>query len=350
MKRGMKGLHRQTRLAAAAACLATGALLLAACGSSGSGSGQQASAKLTPVSVILTPPAGWEGIIYYGLQEGIFAKHGIDLSVSAPSGAQSTTVITDVAQGKFDVGLGSAYNLPIYAEKYNYNVKDFFGWGQSNPACVIVKKSSGITTPQQLAGKSLAYNAGSSSDKQLATFQKFYGMKAGSITLEATQSTAVNGDFIAGAVDAIEAYAYATVPVFTSKGIPTNQFCMTDAGVKYEATGFVATTSYINSHKATLQKLTAALTEAFTDAAKNPMAVGASVTTKFGAVSGTAQVNGLEVQAELPFLKTSNTAGHPYGWMAPADWQQTLQYDETYDGLKTGLNPGNYYTDEFFTS
>src|ERR1700733_5888403 len=88
-------------LGGAALLLAAGAL--AGCG----GSTQSAAASgssLPTVTLLLSYPSGWESPIWYGQEQGIFKKDGINLQISAPSGAEAASDITFLSQAKYDAG------------------------------------------------------------------------------------------------------------------------------------------------------------------------------------------------------------------------------------------------------
>ena len=46
-------------------------------------------------------------------------------------------------------------------------------------------------------------------------------------------------------------------------------------------------------------------------------------------------------------LHTANSAGKPLGWMADADWKETLDILSQYANFKGSMNPSDYYTNDF---
>lgn len=308
------------------------------------GGGSQA---LTPVSMVLTYHQGFQAPVYWGVQNGAFKKYGIDLQISSPSGAQAPTNITYVSQGKFDVGYVGSFQLPVYKQKYGDDVIAFFGWMQRNPACLIVRENSGINSVSDLAGKTIAINAGTGKD-QLVAMLEHYGVKGSSVHIQEVSPSTTTGLYIAGKVDAVEQYANAVLPLFQEQGVPSRPFCLYDAGLDYEANGFGATSAYMKGHKPVMQGLTKGLIDVFNYAHDHPDTVAQSFTQQFGSASGSAAVVRGEIEQTFPFMRTPNNQGHPYGWMSDKDWAQTLKYDETYYQLKSGLDPKAFYTNEFF--
>jgi hypothetical protein len=110
--------------------LAAGAA--AGCGSSTSSAPAASGGKLTTMSLVLTFPEGWESPIWYGLEKGIFKQNGLNLQISAPSGAEAGSDITFVSKGQFDAGYVGTYDIPVYQQKYGDNVVNVFGWAQQN--------------------------------------------------------------------------------------------------------------------------------------------------------------------------------------------------------------------------
>jgi NitT/TauT family transport system substrate-binding protein len=331
-------------LGGAALLLAAGAL--AGCG----GSTQSAAASgssLPTVTLLLSYPSGWESPIWYGQEQGIFKKDGINLQISAPSGAEAASDITFLSQAKYDAGYVGTYDLPVYHQKYGANVVNVFGWAQQNPICWIVKDSSGITKPQQLAGKPIAAPT-SSATNLIYSYFAHYGISKSKVNLESVATDTMSSIFIAGKVAAVAGYAYAQLPENASHGNPSRALCFSAAGQKYEASGIAVNKSYLTSHRKAVADLVKGLVDSFNTAKAHPLAAAKFMVSKFGKEVDPAPVDEQETLAVFKLMSTPNDKGHPYGWMSPQDMQQTVSYDQANYGLKPGYNISSFYTDEFF--
>lgn len=353
---------RRAPLAAVTLALIT--TTLAACGASGSkaaasgpsSTSQSSSSTAAPaptptttttVSMVLSFPVGWEAPIFYGLQQGIFKQDGINLVISTPSGAEAGTDIGYISQGKFDVGYVGTYDLPRYQQKFNDHVVAIFAWAQQNPICWIVRDSANITSPAQLAGKTLAAPTGASKALIYKYFQHF-GVPQSQVKLESVPGSALDSLFAANKVAAIASYSFEAGPDYSAQGIPVRSFCFSQAGQQYEASAIGANQSFMNSHKQAMAGLVKALVTSFTDAYKNPQAAAAALKAKFGKQVNTTSVDVAQMQAIYKLMRTSNDANEPLGWMSPTDMLNTVKYDQQNYGLSSSFNVNSYYTDQFF--
>lgn len=153
-----------TRTRIAAIAILTGAgLLLAGC-SEGSPSGETAEpaadGELTPITVgVLTiaPSAA----VQYGIDEGIFAEHGLDVTTQAAQGGAA--MLPAVSTGQFDFGVGNPLSTLVAASQgvdvritsgYSFSLAD----GEDINA-VVTKADAGIETWSDLEGKTVSVNA-----------------------------------------------------------------------------------------------------------------------------------------------------------------------------------------------
>lgn len=153
----------RTRIAALGA-LATAGVLLASCSQgSPSGGGAERTAgegDLTPVTVgVLTiaPSAA----IQYGIDEGIFAEHGLDVTTQEAQGGAA--MLPAVSTGQIDFGVGNPLSTLVAASQgvdmriasgYSFSLED----GDDINA-VVALADSGIESWADLEGKSVSVNA-----------------------------------------------------------------------------------------------------------------------------------------------------------------------------------------------
>lgn len=96
-----------------------------------------------------------------GKQEGIFAKHGIDLEIVL--GAGSAAHLPAVSSGAMDFMVASPIT-PLTATTRGLDVKIVAGYARNNPevdddSTVVVAKDPAIQRPKDLAGKRVSINA-----------------------------------------------------------------------------------------------------------------------------------------------------------------------------------------------
>lgn len=146
-------MGRRTTITVVAALAA--AASLGACGGGSGGSGAAGQAATVKVQDTAGVPSAF---LEYGVKQGYFKKRKLTIKVKASQGG--ATVVPSVVSGDTDIG-GSNVVSVLLAQSKNIPVKiiapgtftakrDFSG--------IIVSKKSGITSPRDLEGKTLAVN------------------------------------------------------------------------------------------------------------------------------------------------------------------------------------------------
>ncbi|GAA1634116.1 ABC transporter substrate-binding protein [Georgenia ruanii] len=161
----------RTHLAVAVAALAAAATLLTACGSSGTaaqssqtsagdgsseGSGGTTKVTVGVMPIVDTAP------IYLGVQEGIFAEHGLDLDLQTSSQG-AAALVPGVVSGQLDFGFGNVaalitahsqgLALPLVA-----SASSSTGVDGNDTSGIIVAGASDISGPADLDGARVAVN------------------------------------------------------------------------------------------------------------------------------------------------------------------------------------------------
>ncbi|MGM0928137.1 MAG: ABC transporter substrate-binding protein [Actinomycetota bacterium] len=146
---------------------AIAAMALTGCGSgSPSGSGGAPAAEsggadsgLTKITVGVLPIAP-SGAVQYGIDEGIFEKHGLDVELQTGQGGAA--MLPAVSTGTMNFAVGNPLSVMTAVDK-GLDMKIVSGYsnsraeGEDNNA-VIVKADSGIESFADLAGKTTAVN------------------------------------------------------------------------------------------------------------------------------------------------------------------------------------------------
>jgi len=325
-----------------------GALLAAWCIACG-GAAVAADSTGAPVPVTLLL-AGQQGAVstalFYGVERGIFRKHGIDLTISAPTGASTTSNVTSIADGQYDMGTMGGPAAMVYRQKYGGDVVIFYGYIQNNPKCIVVGRDSGINAVKDLKGKTIAF-ASNSPYSDLVTFLQNNGLGPKDYRLVPLSNSAVNAAYVSGQVDAALSYDE-NMPIFNDHGRLSRTFCERFGGLNYQQTDIGATETYIKAHRDVVREFAAALTETIQAAQANPADASGAVYRANPAQKPT----GPEVAAQqfayvLDYFKTKNDAGHAYGWMSAQDWAQTQAIAERFFELKPGLDFRTGWTNEF---
>lgn len=163
--------HSRTILVTLSTMAAAG-LVLTGC-SSGSPSGSDASSapaeqaaagELTPVSVGLLPIAT-SAAVPLGIEEGIFEKHGLDVTIQ--SGQGGAALLPAVSSGTMEFAVGNPQSI-LLANSQGLDIKIIAGYSTSYenvddpedqaPSGVVTLKDSGISSWADLEGQRVAVN------------------------------------------------------------------------------------------------------------------------------------------------------------------------------------------------
>jgi NitT/TauT family transport system substrate-binding protein len=154
----------RTRILSATALAAAGLLTLAAC-SSGSPSGEPAASQpdggdLTPITVGLLTIAP-AAAVQYGIDEGIFEEHGLDVTVQIAQGGAA--MLPAVSTGQIDFGVGNPLSVLVAASQ-GVDMRIASGYSFSlaegdDINAVVTRAEDGIESWKDLAGRSVSVNA-----------------------------------------------------------------------------------------------------------------------------------------------------------------------------------------------
>jgi NitT/TauT family transport system substrate-binding protein len=338
---------RFARRGGSAAVLAVALTLVgSACSSSSSGNSAGSSRALTPITYAgPSAPNGIAAQMAYGQKEGIFKKYGFDLKIVYPANTATAAIIPDIANGTFTI---STAQPTAMMQEYQAGVKvtGIFGFLEKNPTGITMNKKAGVTTPQDLKGKTLGVSTGSANIDVTPKYLAHYGLSENDVKVVTESLAALPGSLISGQISGVIAFPYAIDPTVNAKGVQTNDLFFASAGINEIQQVFAVGNKWMQAHQKLMPNLVKALAEATAGAIKNPDEAAKDLVATAPATAPSQAVTKAQWLASVPFMTSVNTKGHPVGYMAPEDWQETLQYAEAYLKLKP-IAPSLVYTDKY---
>jgi NitT/TauT family transport system substrate-binding protein len=301
------------------------ALLLAATGC-GSNSGQQSQdgqgKKVDKVTLTLNwYPYGEHAPFYWGQKQGIYSKHGIDLTIKAGQGSQKTVQAT--AAGQTDFGWADTPAL-LAGVSQGLSVKSVGVFMQTTPSSVQFFSEKNIKTPADLKGKTIATTAGDALTKTFPAFLKANGLSAGDVTMQNTDAAGKIAAVMAGKTDALLGFASDQGPTIQEKaGKPVSYLKFADNGLNFYSNGLLTSTDNIKNKKDLVTRMVAATSEAWAGAAANP---AAAVDAMQGASQQlpSAKVLAEQFNTTVKLLHTDATQNQAPGVNTEADWAKTI--------------------------
>lgn len=338
------GLNAGSRLVAF--CIAT--LVALGAGESAS-TAQTTEAPVKTVTMLLPGQIGpGTSILWLGVDEGIFKRHGIDLQIEAPGSVAGASAITLLDSGKYDVGYVSSITMLKARQDNESQLVQFYGLFQTNPNCFIVRKSAGITSLDQLKGKTIILASTTDNTTMIAMLAK-HGVTTSTARIEYAATSAQFGAFIQGTADAISTFAYSNQPVFRAQdNLDTTAFCQADDGFNFQWAGIAAKSDYLAANGRTLKALAAAIGETYKAAIANPRAAAEAIQRHYPNLAPPVDIAIQTIGLEPPYFVTPNTKALPPGKMSSVDWAITKEMAVKYFGLRPDFNVAAAWTNAAF--
>jgi NitT/TauT family transport system substrate-binding protein len=238
-------------------------MLAAACGNSSS-SPKPASSGLEKTNLVVgAVPAETGAAMFIAQEQGIFAKHGLHVTVKSIT--STTTIVPDMLSGAVDIASGQ---LPTFIAAQAKGVGSFhvlasgltLGPGVNE---ILALKSSGITSPSQLKGKTLAVNAPTGDSALLTdTVLADAGVSPSQVTHKVIPFTDMGVALSQHEVDAV----YCTEPTCSVVKAKDGARVVADtdqgAAQGMLTAGYTATTAWMKKYPKTAAAFTASILEA----------------------------------------------------------------------------------------
>ncbi|MFD8618648.1 ABC transporter substrate-binding protein [Streptomyces sp. NPDC059513] len=278
--------------------------------------------KLDRVTLTLNwYPYGEHAPFYYGKQQKIFEKHGIDLDVRAGQGSQKTVQAT--AAGQSDFGWADTPALLAGVDQ-GVKVKSLGVFLQTTPASVQFFEAKGITAPGDLKGRTIAGTAGDALSKTFPIFLKKNGVGESDVKVQNTDPAGKIAAVISGKTDGLLGYASDQGPTMQDKAKkPVSYLRFSEHGLNFYSNGLLAGQKILAAKPELAERMVRAVSEAWAAAAAEP---GPAVDAMEGASEQLPPKTVLSEQfaTTLTLLHTDATEGKAPGVNTEADWQQTI--------------------------
>lgn len=337
--------HTTRRSTLTALAAGASALALVACGggdgeAGGDGGNDQVTLQLNWY------PYGEHAPFYYGLEEGIFEDHGIDLTIEAGQGSART--VQAIGQQSFDFGWADTPALLANIDE-GVDVRSVGVFLQSTPAAVQFFTESGITSPDDLKGKTIAVSAGDAVTLTFPMYLEAVGLTEDDVEQQNLDSAGKNAALISGQVDALIGFGHDQGPkIADESGKDVDKLPYSDAGLSFFSNGLLAHTSTIEDDPELVQRMVDAVTAAFVAAQESPQdAVGAMEGKDPQMPSGEVLLE--QWEGTVALLDTENSEGLAPGITTEEDWRETIEVLAEAGLIDEPRETGTYFDGSFTT-
>lgn len=225
--------------------------------------------KLEKVDFLLNWTISGDHAVYYVAQKmGWFAEEGLDVNVIIGQGSGYSVQAID--SGKADIAISDA-PVPISMRQDGANIKIIGIIFDKHPNCSFFWKDSGITKPQDLAGKTVAVPATDGHKVMWPAFAKQIGVNADSVRFVNIDPTAKVSALATKKADVV--FELYTGKPFMEKAIPSDQlgyFIWADYGFNAYAHSYITSDDTIAKRPEMLKKFLRATYRAWDWVLQNP--------------------------------------------------------------------------------
>jgi NitT/TauT family transport system substrate-binding protein len=304
----------------------------------------RAATALRPVSMTLD----W---IYQGpnvgfimaRDKGFYRDAGLDVTVTSGKGSGTTAQL--IASKASQFGFSDGYGVATAISK-GMPIKTIGSVFRKNPAALIVLADSGITTPKDLEGKTVAMTAGSGQFQQWPAFATGAGIDVTKIRMVNIDPAGVGAALVNKKADAIGGYAQGYVPAIEIRAKKEVRiFWFADYGVHVVSNGIIVHNDLLKSDPDLVRTFVAPSIRGFLYGRQHPDEAVASVKRYLPTVDPAIARRELELSWKT--WVTPTTKDKPLGWEAESDWTSTVQVLKQYGGVSTPPALSALYTNEF---
>ena len=283
---------------------------------------------------------GYHAVWHYAKAKGVFAKHGINISLREGRGSMTTSQTVGNQSDEFGTADGGA--MMVLRSK-GLKVKMVAGYLRTGPSALIFPKSKGWKSWKDVKGAKIADSAGGSTIFLFKAVEKAMGLSGNKIVLVAPPAKV--SSVLSGKVDGTNSFGFLQKPIMESKGTPAAYLSFASAGVNVPGLAVIAHEDLIKNKADLVRRMVASTQEALKIVQENPEA----------AIDALRKIKStLNRSVHLAILKSSfdlyhsaASKGKPLGWIPPADIEKAQNLLVEYEQIKTKVAATDYYTNAF---
>lgn len=254
------------------ALLLSGALALTGCGAAADNSSAQDEGKteVKEMDVVLDwYPNALHAFLYVAIEKGYYEEEGLKVNIQFPSNANDA--ISMVAAGQADIGLYYQQDVIQARADQNVPVKSIGAVVQGPLNIVLSLEEKGITSPEDLVGKTIGYAGTELSEALIRSIMENVGADYSDVTMIDVGFDLMSS-MTTGNVDAtIGCLVNHEVPQMEEEGFSVNWFDLDEYGVPAYYEGiFLANDKAIENDAETLSAFLRASARGFADMKENP--------------------------------------------------------------------------------
>lgn len=216
---------------------------------------------------------GRHAYYFVALDKGYYKDAGLDVTIVRGQG--SADAVKQVAAGTAQIGFADAAAVILGRGNDGVPVKMVAMVYAKPPHAIYVLKDSGIKTPKDLEGKSIADTAFSAVPKMFDAYAKAAKIDGSKVKWVVASGDALPGMLSLGRADGIGQFTVGE-PLLKKAAAPKEivELSYADVGLDYYSNGIIATDTMIQAKPVIVSRFVAATLRGLDDAMKNPKLAG----------------------------------------------------------------------------
>ncbi|HUJ56593.1 MAG TPA: ABC transporter substrate-binding protein [Gaiellaceae bacterium] len=331
------------RFASAVAVALTGALVLAACGSSGGGTSTgQKQAQPTTLRVVFD----WPGIDFeavpltVGNARGYYKQAGLNVQIVIPP--STSTTVKMLAAGRGDIGFDTTTDV-VFGQAAGIDVKSIANYSQDNDWGLVAPPGKPIDV-SKIQGKSIGVFTDSWTKAMMP-----YVLKAGHVTASQVSQPIFSSDdiapLLAGKIDlATNTLNYAIAQVQSGTGKSPSVLLATKFGApNVPIWVYTATSSWLKAHGSEAKAFVSATRKAFAWSIAHPAAAVQDYLVAYPKIGGGMKYSLDGWKATIPALGSTSSLLE----QRASEWTQVAQALHSVGLLSKPLPASSYFTNAY---
>jgi len=286
---------------------------------------------------------GTHAFFFLALEEGLYAKQGLDVTLSEGQGGAVVTKL--VAQNTDNLGFidfatmlaGIEQGMPLKA----------VGGMMNSISVVITRPEDNIKKISDLEGKVVAVGPGESTAIFLRAALAANNVDPGKINMLSPAFGAKNALFMQRRADAIPGAINVQIAQIEAQGHKVSYFKFSDVGVAVMNNGIVANTNYLAAKPEAVKAFILATGQAVAIAKSDPDRAINAIIKRMPEQARNRDVLRRQLLLSFDAMSTPNNKDKPFGWMSEDDWAATQEVMVKYGGLSHKLDLSKVYTNDY---
>jgi NitT/TauT family transport system substrate-binding protein len=284
---------------------------------------------------------GRHAYFYVALEKGYYKAEGLDVKIQRGQG--SADAIKKVAAGTAQIGFADAGSLVLARANDGIPVKLVSITYATPPHAIFALADSGIKTPKDLEGKSIADTAFSAMPVIFTAYAQAAGIDRSKVKWVSAESASLPSLLATGRVEAIGQFTVGE-PLLAAAAAPKKlvRLAYKDVGLDYYGNGIVATEKTIGENPAMVKAFVRATLKGMRDAFENPSEAAEIMNKHHKQISVEVAKGETELVRELAVVP-----GQKLGIIDPARIKSTIDIMGRAYPLKAPVEPADMFVAGF---